>query len=84
MWPPTDRVLEVPLLPEASVNSMLGKCVACGSVVVVVSPSSCSFLLKVDDVINKIKTSQARPCDHVDAVFTLALMNMCSDYRMHK
>ena len=46
-WLPTDLVWEVPLLSTASVcfDSMLGKCVAGGSVVVVVSPSTCCFLL---------------------------------------
>ena len=39
------------MLPDASVcDSMFGKRVAGGIVVVVVSPSSCSFLLMVDEV----------------------------------
>ena len=34
-------------------ESMSEKCAAGGSVVVTVSPSSCSFLLMIDEVINK-------------------------------
>lgn len=46
---------EVPLLLDASVcfDRMSEKCVTDGSVVVVILPSSCSFLLMVVEVINK-------------------------------
>ena len=46
VWPPTNQVWEVPLLPDASVwfDSMSGKCVGGGSVVVAISLSSSSFL----------------------------------------
>jgi len=79
VWPPTNQVCEVSMLPDASVcfDSMPGKRVACCSVIVAILPSFCSFLLMVDEVVNKEKTSQARPCDH-EGTFTL--MNMCSDY----
>ena len=53
---------------------MSGKCPAGGSVVLAVSQSSCSFLLMVDEVINKM--SQARPCEYENIVSTLPLMNM--------
>ena len=54
--PPPDWLWgEVYLLPDACAcfDSMSGKCVAGSSVVVVVSLSSCSFLLMVDEVIDK-------------------------------
>lgn len=40
------------MLPYASVcfDGVLGECVGGGSVAVAVSPSSCSFLLMVDEV----------------------------------
>jgi len=56
IWSPSRLALgEVHLLPDACVcfDSMSGKCVAGSSVVVVVSLSSCSFLLMVDEVIDK-------------------------------
>ena len=42
-------------------DSMSEKCVAGGRVVVVVLPSSCSFLLMVDEVIN-ISMESMQPC----------------------
>jgi len=70
---PTDQVWEVFLLPDVFVcfDRMSEKCVAGSGVV---SPSSCSFLLMVDEVLNK--TPQARPCDHMDVVCTLPFVNI--------
>jgi len=50
VWLPTNQVWEVPLLLDAFVcfDSMSGKYVTGGSMAVVISPSSCSFLLMVD------------------------------------
>ena len=57
MWSPTNWFWKVSILQDASVcfESMLEKCVAGGSVaggsvVATVSPSSCSFLLTIDEV----------------------------------
>ena len=55
MWSPTDWFWKVSVLQDASVcfESMSEKCAAGGSVVVTGSPSSCSFLLMIDEGINK-------------------------------
>ena len=69
--PPPDWLWgEVYLLPDACVcfDSMSGKCVAGSSVVVVVSLSSCSFLLMVDEVIDN------RKCHMPDHVTTWTLL----------
>ena len=66
-WLPTVLIREVDMLSDAFVwyfvfDSMSGKCVAGSSVVVVVSLSSCSFLLMVDEVIDNRKCHMP---DHV-------------------
>ena len=65
------------MLPNTSVSfdTTSGKSVASDSVGLVVSPSSCSFLLMVDEVINKQKMSQTQPFDHEDIICTLPIMN---------
>lgn len=70
--PPTDWVWEATKLTDAFVcfESMSGKCVTGGSMVVGVLPLSCSYMKPVVEVINGQKAS-CRPCDHKDVICTL-------------